>query len=81
MWQEWLHGFKSWLILIFADSQFEAELQEIDGNLNRALRLSDMTAEAQARSTRLYAILASLLKAKPRSVLRQIQDRNGCETY
>ena len=79
VWQEWLHGFKSWLV--FADAKFESELQEIDGNLNRVLRLSDMSAEAQARSTRLYAIFASLLKAKPRSVLRQIEDRNGYEAY
>ena len=60
MWQEWLHGFKSWLI--FADSNYESELQEIDANLSRPLRGPEMSPGAQARSQRLYAIFSSLLK-------------------
>ena len=40
-----------------------------------------MSPAAQARSQRLYAILASLLKAKPRTLLRQVQGRNGYEVF
>ncbi|OLQ02942.1 hypothetical protein AK812_SmicGene14196 [Symbiodinium microadriaticum] len=34
-----------------------------------------------ARAQRLYAILASLLRAKPKAILRQITDRNGLEVW
>eukprot|EP00439_Symbiodinium_sp_Y106_P028094 s9908_g3.t1 len=58
IWQEWAHGFKSWLI--FADAAFEPELQEIEQNVDRVLDSALMSTAAQARSQRLYAILASL---------------------
>ena len=79
IWQEWAHGFKSWLI--FADAAFEPELQEIEQNVDRVLDSALMSTAAQARSQRLYAILASLLKAKPRTLLRQVQGRNGYEVF
>ena len=79
MWQEWLHGFKSWLI--FADSKYESELQEIDANLSRPLKGPEMSPGAQARSQRLYAIFSSLLKNKPRVILIQVPGRNGYEAY
>ena len=78
IWQEWAHGFK-WLI--FADAAFEPELQEIEQNVDRVLDSALMSTAAQARSQRLYAILASLLKAKPRTLLRQVQGRNGYEVF
>ncbi|CAE7270690.1 unnamed protein product [Symbiodinium sp. CCMP2592] len=76
-WLDWAHAFKAWLI--FADPQYEIELQAIESNLD--VENPTMPAETAERSRRLYAILSSLLQHKPKMLLRQVPDRNGYETW
>ena len=78
-WAEWSHGFKTWLI--FAESLFEVDLKLVEDNLGGPVDLTGAAPDRVARSQRLYAILASLLRAKPKAILRQITDRNGLEVW
>ena len=78
-WAEWSHGFKTWLI--FAESLFEVDLKLVEDNLGGPVDLTGAAPDRIARSQRLYAILASLLRAKPKAILRQITDRNGLEVW
>ena len=78
-WAEWSHSFRTWLV--FAESEFEVDLGLVEDHLDGPVDLTMATPARVARSQRLYAILASLLRAKPKAILRQITDRNGLEVW
>ena len=78
-WLEWSHSFKSWLF--FAEQGYENDLKLVESNLDRAVDLTLASVDVIGRSQRLYAILASVLKSKPKTILRQIESRNGLEVW
>ena len=78
-WQDFTHQLKSWLI--FAEPAFEAELDAIEKNLGIPATLSSMTTEQASRSMKLYAILSSILKHRPKAILREVENRCGFETW
>ena len=78
-WAEWSHSFRTWLV--FAESDFEVDLGLVEEHLDGPVDLTMATPARIARAQRLYAILASLLRAKPKAILRQITDRNGLEVW
>ena len=78
-WQDFTHQLKSWLI--FAEPAFEAELDAIEKNLAIPATLSSMTTEQASRSMKLYAILSSILKHRPKAILREVENRCGFETW
>ena len=43
--------------------------------------LQEITDSSRSRASKLYAILSSLLKHRPKAVLRQLQERNGFECW
>ena len=78
-WQDFTHQLKSWLI--FAEPAFEVELDAIEKNLGIPATLSSMTTEQASRSMKLYAILSSILKHRPKAILREVENRCGFETW
>ena len=43
--------------------------------------LSSMPADQSSRSMKLYAILSSILKHRPKAILREVENRCGFETW
>ncbi|CAE7237703.1 GIP [Symbiodinium sp. CCMP2592] len=78
-WSEWSHSFRTWLV--FAESQFEQDLKLVEDNLQGPVDLTGASPDRIARSQRLYAILASILRSKPKAILRQVSNRNGLEVW
>ena len=78
-WAEWSHSFRTWLV--FADHEYETDLKIVEENLNTPVDLSTADAARVARSQRLFAILASVLRAKPKAILRQVSDKSGLEVW
>ena len=78
-WLEWSHSFRSWLF--FAVQGYENDLKLVEPNLDTAVDLTLASVDVIGRSQRLYAILASVLKSKPKTILRQIESRNGLEVW
>ena len=78
-WQDWMHSFKNWLT--FADPEYEKLLQIVDQNLDTVIDVSKEGEDVKVRGAKLYAVLSSLLKHKPRTLLKQVEDRNGWEVW
>ena len=78
-WQDWMHSFKNWLT--FADPEYEKLLQIEDQNLDTVIDVSKEGEDVKVRGAKLYAVLPSLLKHKPRTLLKQVEDRNGLEVW
>ena len=78
-WNEWQSTFRAWLF--FAEGAFEEDFATVDSHLGTPLKLHEMTEPTRSRASKLYAILSSLLKHRPKAVLRQLQERNGFECW
>ena len=52
-------------------------LQIVDRNLDAVIDVSKESDEVRVRGAKLYAVLSLLLKHKPRTLLKQVEDRNG----
>lgn len=57
------------------------DIKEIRANLAREMRVDLQSDEERHRSSFLYALLASLLKYRPLSVIKQVKESNGLEAY
>ena len=77
-WRDFAFSFKAWLI--FADSGFEAELEQIEKTSDTVFSVPT-NAETLQRAHKLYAILSGLLRHRPLRVHKQVIDRNGYETW
>ena len=78
-WNEWQSTFRAWLF--FAEGAFEDDFATVDSHLSTPLKLQEMTEPTRSHASKLYAILSSLLKHRPKAVLRQLQERNGFECW
>ena len=78
-WNEWQATFRAWLF--FAEGTFEDDFSTVDSHLRTPLKMHEMTEPTRNRASKLYAILSSLLKHRPKAVLRQLQERNGFECW
>ena len=67
-WEEWVHTFKSWLV--FANGSFEHELKVVEDNPQDPIVMSTLPPDTASRSNQLYAIFTSLLRGKPKTLLR-----------
>jgi hypothetical protein len=77
-WRDFAFSFKAWLI--FADSGFEAELEQIEKTSDTVFSVPT-NAETLQRAHKLYAILSGLLRHRPLRFHKQVIDRNGYETW
>ena len=78
-WSEFSLAFRSWLI--YADENFERELDVIEANSKTMISMSSMNDAESRRSKQLYSILSGLLKGRPLRILRSVNDRNGMEVW
>ena len=78
-WQDWSHAFKNWLS--FADSDYENFLEVVEKNLDTVIDVTKEPEHVQVKGRKLYAVLSSLLKNKPRTLLKQVENRNGWEVW
>ena len=77
-WRDFAFSFKAWLI--FADSGFEAELEQIEKTSDTVYSVPT-NEETLQRAHKLYAILSGLLRHRPLRVHKQVINRNGYETW
>ena len=78
-WQDWSHAFKNWLS--FADSDYENFLEVVEKNLDTVIDVAKEPEHVQVKGRKLCAVLSSLLKNKPRTLLKQVENRNGWEVW
>ena len=73
--QDWVQTFINWIT--FADGEY----QVVEKNLDTAIDISKEDAEVRQRGTKLYAVLSSMLRNKVRTILKQVEGRNGFEVW
>ena len=56
-------------------------IELIEKPVEQELPLSEMAVETKMRSLKLYAILSSLLRFKPKNLFKQVTDKNGFEVW
>ena len=78
-WQDWSHSFKNWLS--FADVDYENFLEIVEKHLDTVIDITKEPEHVQVKGRKLYAVLSSLLKNKPRTLLKQVENRNGWEVW
>lgn len=62
-WPDFRMAFTSWLL--YADSNYENELDTIEKDTKTVLNLNTMNAETRVRSQQLYSILTGTLRGRP----------------
>ena len=77
--QDWVQTFRNWIT--FADGEYEKLLQVVEKNLDKPIDLTTESDEVKQRGTKLYAVLSSMLRHKPRTILKQVEGRNGYEVW
>ena len=77
--QDWVQTVRNWIT--FADGEYEKLLQVVEKNLDKAIDLTKESDEVKQRGAKLYAVLSSMLRHKPRTILKQVEDRNGYEVW
>ena len=70
--QDWVQTFKNWIT--FADGEYENLLSTVEKHLDSPIDISRESDEFRQRGTKLYPVLSSLLKHKPRTILKQVED-------
>ncbi|CAE7221049.1 ent1 [Symbiodinium sp. CCMP2592] len=78
-WQEFSHGFRSWIL--YAEPAFESELDMIEKHPDVVITLSEMARATGVRARRLYAIMSGLLRGRPLMMLRAVEEHNGFELW
>ena len=78
-WQDWSHAFRNWIT--FADAVYDNMLGVVEQNLDVSIDITKEPEHVRVRGQKLYAVLGSLLKCKPRTLLHQTADRNGWEVW
>ena len=80
-WADFAFSFRQWLC--FADSTYAADLDYVEEHSDSVVTYKDAPAgqASKARSTKLYAILAGILKHRPLRLLRAVGDSNGLEVW
>ena len=73
--QDWVQTFINWIT--FADGEY----QVVEKNLDTAIDISKEDAEVRQRGTKFYAVLSSMLRNKVRTILKQVEGRNGFEVW
>ena len=80
-WADFAFSFRQWLC--FADSTYAADLDYVEEHSDTVVTYNDTAAgqASKARSTKLHAILAGILKHRPLRLLRAVGDSNGLEVW
>ena len=63
------------------DSNFIEDIKELRSNPGREIEVALQSDEERQRSSFLYALLASLLRHRPLSLIKQVKESNGLEAY
>ena len=74
-----MHAYKNWLT--FADPEYDKMLQVVERTLDSTIDISRVGEDVRLRGAKLYAVLSSLRRRKPRILLKQVEDRNGWEVW
>ena len=75
-WADFSFSFRQWLC--FADSNYTSDLAHVEEHCDTVVTFKETPEgnETKARSCKLYAILAGILKNRPLRLLRQIPSNN-----
>ncbi|CAE7490627.1 unnamed protein product [Symbiodinium sp. CCMP2592] len=74
-WHSWYWVFRQFLVAV--DQNFDAEISEVERSLNNPVLI--VSAEQQARSFQLYALLSTLIKGRAFQTVKQINHQQGYE--
>ena len=80
-WADFSFSFRQWLC--FADSNYTSDLAHVEEHCDTVVTFKETPEgnDTKARSCKLYAILAGILRNRPLRLLRQIPSNNGLETW
>ena len=74
-WHAWWWTFRQYLVAV--DPNFDGEIATVERSLNTPVVI--MSAEQQARSFQLYALLSALIKGRAFQTVKQISGQQGYE--
>ena len=79
MWRDFSWGLEQYLASL--DASFTDDFKEIRENPDRPIDPSIQSDEERQRGSFLYALLASLVRQRPLSLIKQVKEANGLEAY
>ena len=74
-WHSWYWVFRQYLVAV--DANFDVEISAVERSLNTPVLI--VSAEQQARSFQLYALLSTLIKGRAFQTVKQINQQQGYE--